>query len=525
MSRYALLFLLLLVLLSQTSALNILVLISLPLRSHYMAIKTLFRELAIRGHNVTVINNFPDEHPTPRLEFINLLSHDKSVRRTQALETYESFSSWYLHLYNIYRHIQISPGSTTAECEKLFTDENMKQHLARGTKYDVIFVEQFMSDCDLAYAGMHYDAPIIGITSHVLLPKHYYRLGIPYDISVDPHYFTNGGTERSLYRKVETAVVDFFFHTLFKWTLEKRISDVFAKYMPNKKFDLEKLSHERMKMIFSNQHYSITGGRLLAPKLLEIGGIHIQKPKTVPKDIEEFISSSEKGVIYVSFGSLLHASTMSAHKRQQFLDAFKRIPQKVIWKWENASLPKGNDNVLTSSWLPQLDILCHPNVLAFISHGGMLSMSEAAHCGTPLLTLPFFGDQFNNAASARESGLGITLFFQQINSENLVEAIKELTSEKMQSNAKRVSRLWHDRPLPVMDSAIYWTEYVARHRDAPPALPTEQTTWFQTTQLDVLCIIIAITIAILYLIYAIIIFFIRRIFRLLVKLLCKDKKE
>lgn len=283
MSRHALLFLLLLVLLSQTYALNILVIISLPLHSHYMAIKTLFRELANRGHNVTVINNFPDDQPTPRLEFIDLRSHDKGVRKTQTLEAYESLSSWYLHLYNIYRHIQISPYSTTMNCEQLLTDENMKRHLARGNKYDVIFVEQFMSDCDFAYAAMHYDAPIIGITSHVLLPKHYYRLGIPYDISTDPHYFTNGGTERSLYRKVETALVDFFFHTLVRWILEKRISDVFAKHLPDKMFDLEKLAHERMKMVFSNQHHSITGGRLLAPKLLEIGGIHIQKPKPVPK--------------------------------------------------------------------------------------------------------------------------------------------------------------------------------------------------------------------------------------------------
>ena len=33
----------------------------------------------------------------------------------------------------------------------------------------------------------------------------------------------------------------------------------------------------------------------------------------------------------------------------------------MIWKWE-AEMPDAPPNVLISSWLPQLDILAHPNV-------------------------------------------------------------------------------------------------------------------------------------------------------------------
>lgn len=73
-------------------------------------------------------------------------------------------------------------------------------------------------------------------------------------------------------------------------------------------------------------------------------------------------------------------------------------------------------------------ILGHPKTVAFVSHGGMLSLSEAAHCGKPLLTIPFFGDQFSNAAAVAESGLGSTIQFDQINDESLMQAIKHLTS-------------------------------------------------------------------------------------------------
>lgn len=67
-------------------------------------------------------------------------------------------------------------------------------------------------------------------------------------------------------------------------------------------------------------------------------------------------------------------------------------------------------------------------MLAFVSHGGMLSVSEAAHCGKPVVAVPFFGDQYSNAAAVRASGLGRSLYFQDITAETLAEAIKELTS-------------------------------------------------------------------------------------------------
>ncbi|CAG5012002.1 unnamed protein product [Parnassius apollo] len=100
----------------------------------------------------------------------------------------------------------------------------------------------------------------------------------------------------------------------------------------------------------------------------------------------------------------------------------------------------------------------HPKVLAFVSHGGMLSLSEAAHCGKPLLAMPFFGDQFSNSAVIHASGLGSTVSFGYLNANNLAEEIRKLTTLEMQENARKVSKLWHDRPQPVIESAIYWTE-------------------------------------------------------------------
>jgi glucuronosyltransferase len=40
-----------------------------------------------------------------------------------------------------------------------------------------------------------------------------------------------------------------------------------------------------------------------------------------------------------------------------FLEAFSKLKQRVLWKWETESLPGQPSNVKLGKWLPQSDIL------------------------------------------------------------------------------------------------------------------------------------------------------------------------
>ncbi|CAH2236248.1 jg27330 [Pararge aegeria aegeria] len=360
MARRKLLFLLAFVTvisqLSHAAAFNILAIVSVPLKSHYMAFQMLFRELAIRGHSVTVINNYPDVNPPPNLKFVNISTHGPNTFPHMTEFEQSEYASFY-KFQNLLKHIVVGGKRAVMDCENLFTNENMKQFRAKGENFDVIFVEQFMSDCGLVFAAL-YDAPIIGITSHTLLPWAYARLGLPFDFGSEAFYFSDAGTNPSLLNKIQSYIANLFFTTLGELNIYQNIYKVFDMYVPNNKLNVDTIAKEKMKMMFVYQHHSVTGARLMAPSVLEIAGIHIQTPKPVPKDIEKFIDSANHGVIYVSFGSNLKMSTMSSKKLQQFLDAFKKIPQKVLWKIENSTLIAGNENVFGSNWFPQLDVLC-----------------------------------------------------------------------------------------------------------------------------------------------------------------------
>ena len=107
--------------------------------------------------------------------------------------------------------------------------------------------------------------------------------------------------------------------------------------------------------------------------------LYSRAPKIIEDDekLRNFLDSAGKeGVIYVSFGSVLKASVMSEDKRKALLSVFGKLKQKVLWKWETDYMEDKPSNVMLHKWLPQQDVLGHPNVKLFVSHGGQSSFQE-----------------------------------------------------------------------------------------------------------------------------------------------------
>lgn len=48
---------------------------------------------------------------------------------------------------------------------------------------------------------------------------------------------------------------------------------------------------------------------------------------------------------------------MTDEKREEFINVFRKLPQRIIWKWENNTMEGQTDNILIRKWLPQFDIL------------------------------------------------------------------------------------------------------------------------------------------------------------------------
>lgn len=225
---------------------------------------------------------------------------------------------------------------------------------------------------------------------------------------------------------------------------------------------------KNVSLILNNNHFTTTSIKPSMPNVIDIGGIYVEpKAKALPEKFREFLDSAHNGAILFSMGSIIQAVDWPVEKREALTKVFGKLKQKVIWKYENETLPNKPDNVMISPWVPQRDILAHPNIKLFITHGGLLSTTEAIIEGVPILSIPIFGDQKVNMIAAQSKGFGKILDFNEINEENALKLIENvLNDETIISKAKEVSNLFKDRPITPQDSAVFWIEYVIRNKGA-----------------------------------------------------------
>lgn len=66
--------------------------------------------------------------------------------------------------------------------------------------------------------------------------------------------------------------------------------------------------------------------------------------------------AGDAGVVYFSLGSLTRGTSLPKRYLGVLLEAFRRLPQRILWKYEG-ELGGAPDNVRTSPWLPQQDVL------------------------------------------------------------------------------------------------------------------------------------------------------------------------
>ena len=162
-------------------------------------------------------------------------------------------------------------------------------------------------------------------------------------------------------------------------------------------------------------------------------------------------------------------------------------------------------------WMPQSDILAHKNVVLFISHGGMFGTTEGVYRGKPMLFIPFYGDQYRNALRSEKGGYGLILKYNELNLDTFYSKITELvTNLSYRQRATELSERFRDNLVPPMEEAMYWIEYVARHKGAPHLKShAVNMPWYSYLLLD----IFALAVAVVVLPTVVIVVLVKRLFR------------
>ena len=130
---------------------------------------------------------------------------------------------------------------------------------------------------------------------------------------------------------------------------------------------------QKMILALCNTHFSVEKLEPLPPNIIPVGGLQIQEPKTLDKDLLQFVETAKRGVVLFSLGTNMKSEFMDESRKKAFVEAFRQLPNyNFIWKYESDLGIPLPPNVKTLGWVRQNDILAHPKTKAFISHCGLL---------------------------------------------------------------------------------------------------------------------------------------------------------
>jgi MGT family glycosyltransferase len=148
----------------------------------------------------------------------------------------------------------------------------------------------------------------------------------------------------------------------------------------------------------------------------------------------------EAALVYVSLGSL---GSADVELMNRLVTALAETPHRyIVSKGPQHELIELAPNMTGAEFLPQPAILPHVDLV--ITHGGNNTVTESIHFGKPMIVLPLFWDQHDNAQRMAECGFGVRLETYEFEDAQLHEAIDRLLATPSEQLPKASRRLRSD---------------------------------------------------------------------------------
>ncbi|XP_062553019.1 UDP-glycosyltransferase UGT5-like [Armigeres subalbatus] len=426
-------------------------------KSHVLGPQALLKNLAQRGHEVTMVSSFPLSKPVKNYRDVYVPVDDKFG---PVMASFMQGGS-----RNMFKYMPIITKASLDNSNYTINSPQF-QKLVKEEQFDVAIVGFFMNDF------------VLGIRSWFKCPTIFYFsagfgslnnvVGNPLEVSAAPHLLLGKKDPMSFIDRVINTLVytiDFVILNIIQHITKPYYESNFPAEKGYPSYEQAKLD---VSLVLLNSYFTQSVPRPYLPNMVEVGGLQIKsKPDPLPEDIKAWLDGAKDGAIFISFGSNLKSSNLRQDKFDAIIGSISKLKQRIIWKWDADEMPGKPANVLIGKWLPQDDILAHKNLKLFLTHGGLGSITEAMYHGVPVVGIPMFGDQDTNVAQVVKEGWGASVSFDDLTEEKLTAAIGEVLGKPGYAQTiETMASLYKDRPQSSMDLATFWVEYVVRHKGA-----------------------------------------------------------
>ncbi|KAM9851371.1 UDP-glucuronosyltransferase-like [Aulostomus maculatus] len=468
--------------------------------SHWLSMKILVKELTKRGHEAVVLVpesslliHGSDQYRTE----IYAVSYSKEELDSKFTELKDNVFLKPPKITDLFINVQRLINFTSFQvigCENLLNNKPLLSQL-QGEGFDLVLTDPFL--------------PCGAILGRVLsIPVVYFLRGLPCELdskanqcpappSFVPVYFSGNGPVMTFPERVKNVIMSVVESYMCK-VIYGHFDDLVSRYFGDNMSYKDLLSHAAIWLL--RYDFVFEWPKPVMPNTVLIGGINCAKTAPLPADLEEFVEGSgDDGFIVFTMGSMV--SSMPVEKANQFIEAFRQIPQRVVWRYTGVALDSVPKNVRLMKWLPQNDLLAHPKAKLFMTHGGTHGIYEGICNAVPMVMFPLFGDQGENVHRMVARGVAEKLGIYDMTTEELLAALNKVIHDKSyKEKMMKLSRIHLDRPVQPLDLAAFWTEFVMRHKGAAHLrVAAHDLNWIQYHSLDVIGFLVVIVLMVLWL--------------------------
>jgi MGT family glycosyltransferase len=162
-----------------------------------------------------------------------------------------------------------------------------------------------------------------------------------------------------------------------------------------------------------------------------------------PFEVPDLVAQRPAGsaLIYLSLGSL---GSADVGLMERLVEVLGQTPHRYIVSKGPLHGSYGlADNMVGAEFLPQTTLM--PYVDAVITHGGNNTVTEALHLGKPMIVLPLFWDQYDNAQRMDELGFGVRLATYTFTETQMRDALDRVLTPEMRERVSGVGEAIRSR--------------------------------------------------------------------------------
>ncbi|XP_042343819.1 UDP-glucuronosyltransferase 2A1-like [Plectropomus leopardus] len=487
--------------------------------SHWINMKVLVEELHSRGHDVSVIRTSDSWYIKPESPYYKSITWDLPSGFDE--KHFGSFATTLMNMrrkgaslwarisleYEVVEQFYQIHTCVIRMVEEMFQSTKLMQSL-RDAKYDVVLTDPVTGGGVLLAHRL--GLPLV-FNARWTIQGEAHAVIAPSPLSYIPVAMNELTDKMTFAERVKNLLYYFFLYFHIWCVTEPNYKPFVHRYFGNDVYYMELFQAADIWLMRND--FTFEFPRPTMPNVVYMSGFQCKPSKPLSKELEDFVQSSgEHGVIVMTLGTLV--ADLPDDVTEEIAAAFAQLPQKVIWRHKGKRPSTLGNNTLLVDWLPQNDLLGHPKTRVFVAHGGTNGIQEAIYHGVPLVGLPLMFDQPDNLSRMKARGVAKVMDIATVNKDNFLEALKEvLYNPTYREKMKALSNLQRDQPMKPLDKAMFWIEFVMRHKGAGH-LRTEsyKMSVIQYHSIDVVVFLLAVVLLVFAVFVSAVKFLCRRVF-------------